>query len=257
MRVPLLMRRLLGGGVRALSPPLLDRMYRTVEPLLPASRRQRLVGEKAQKLGRIMRCGSPSEMYRSLVSVWPDPAALVIGGRDAPGEFERTLESKSPAALLDRIMLADEISYLPDDQFTKVDRASMAVGLEVRVPLVDHRLVEFAWRLPQFLKVREKQGKWLLRQVLYRRVPRALMERPKFGFSVPVAEWLTGPLRPWAEALLDDTRLRREGLLNAPLIRRAWSGLLRGREENALGLWAVLMLQAWQERWAGTPGEGA
>jgi asparagine synthase (glutamine-hydrolysing) len=151
--------------------------------------------------------------------------------------------------LVERIVLADQLTYLPDDQLAKVDRVSMAVGLEVRVPMVDHKLVEFSWRLPPDLKVRDRRGKWILRQVLYRRVPRNLVERPKMGLSVPVADWLRGPLRPWAESLLDEARLTSDGILRARPLRTAWTALLKGREDVALGLWAVLMFQAWHDRW--------
>jgi len=243
---------MVSAGIEAVSPQAWDRLHGAVTPLLPSSLRQRLVGEKMHKMGRSMGAESPSGMYRSLVSVWPDPESLVVGGADLPGAFERTLQEDVSTSFLDRIMLADQMAYLPDDQLAKVDRVSMAVGLEVRVPLLDHRLVEFAWRLPPPLKISEKKGKWLLRQVLYRRVPPKLMERPKMGLSVPVSKWLRGPLRPWADALLEEARIEREGMLRVEPIRRAWSGLLRGAEENALGLWAVLMFQAWQERWLRT-----
>jgi len=146
-------------------------------------------------------------------------------------------------------MLSDQLTYLPDDQLAKVDRVSMAVSLEARVPLVDHRLVEFSWRLPASMKTRDGQGKWLLRQVLYRLVPREIVDRPKMGLSVPLDQWLRGPLRAWAEDLLSADRLAREGVLHAAPIRRAWGELLSGRSEVALGLWAVLMFQAWHERW--------
>jgi asparagine synthase (glutamine-hydrolysing) len=152
-------------------------------------------------------------------------------------------------SLLDRMMVADQTVYLPDDQLAKVDRVSMAVSLEVRVPMVDHRLVEFSWRLPHHMKIRDGVGKHLLRQVLYRHVPRQLVERPKMGLSVPLTDWLTGPLRDWSEDLLDPGRMRSEGLLDPVPIRRAWDRIQKGRHEDALGLWAVLQFQAWRRRW--------
>ncbi|HEU4563468.1 MAG TPA: asparagine synthase C-terminal domain-containing protein, partial [Gemmatimonadaceae bacterium] len=141
------------------------------------------------------------------------------------------------------------LTYLPDDQLAKVDRVSMAVSLEVRVPLIDHRLVEFSWRLPASMKVRDGKGKWLLRQVLYRQIPEEMVERPKQGLSVPIDQWLRGPLRGWADDLLNGDRLRREGLLEAHAVQREWQALLAGRSESSLGIWAVLMFQAWRERW--------
>jgi asparagine synthase (glutamine-hydrolysing) len=143
------------------------------------------------------------------------------------------------------MMFLDLISYLPDDILVKVDRAAMGVSLETRVPLLDHEVVEFAWRVPLSFKLRNGQGKWLLRQVLYQYVPRQLIERPKSGFEVPVGEWLRGPLRSWAESLLGETRLRTEGFLDASLIRQKWDQHLSGRRDWQQLLWTVLMFQAW------------
>ena len=137
---------------------------------------------------------------------------------------------------------------MPDDILCKVDRAAMAVGLETRVLFLDHRVVEWAWRLPLSMKIRGNTGKWILRQVLYRYVPRALVERPKAGFAIPVGQWMRGPLRPWAEALLDEARLRREGYLDSVPIRAAWAQHLSGARDWTPRLWAVLMFQSWLEQ---------
>jgi asparagine synthase (glutamine-hydrolysing) len=144
-----------------------------------------------------------------------------------------------------KMMLSDTLSYLPDDVLVKVDRASMAVGLEMRAPLLDHRVFEFAWRLPLSMKIRGSTGKWLLRQLLYRYVPRALVERPKMGFAVPLGSWLRGELRSWAEELLAPQGLQRDGFFNAGAVQSLWRQHLAGRRHAQTALWRVLMFQQW------------
>ena len=184
-------------------------------------------------------------MYGRLTSLWQDPAAVVIGTEE-PGTI---LTDRQNWPRLDgfvhQMMLLDARVYLPDDILTKVDRASMGVSLESRVPLLDHRVFELAWRLPLSIKMRNGQGRWPLRQVLYRYVPPALIERPKMGFGVPIDRWLRGELRGWAEDLLDEGRLRREGFLNPEPIRQKWKEHLSGRRNWQHQLWAVLMFQSW------------
>jgi asparagine synthase (glutamine-hydrolysing) len=150
---------------------------------------------------------------------------------------------------LPQMQLMDLVTYLPDDILTKVDRASMAVALEARVPLLDHRVVEFAWRLPQSAKIRRSGTKWLLRQVLDRYVPKHLIDRPKMGFGIPLGEWLRGPLRDWAEAFINESRLREANLLDVERVRQCWRDHLEGRRNWQYLIWDVLMLETWRERW--------
>lgn len=158
-------------------------------------------------------------------------------------------DEKLVSDLLERMMLADQRHYLPDDLLAKVDRASMATSLEVRVPLLDHRIVEFSWRLPPEMKIREGVTKWVLRKQLEERVPRRLWDRPKVGFTVPLVAWLNGPLREWAEELLSERRLRRDDVFRSEPVREMWRSFRGGDTHLAQGLWAILMFQAWQEEW--------
>lgn len=209
-------------------------------------------GERSRRIAKLQRLVKQSDFglfYREALSQWVSPELLVLGEGE---ECWREALDRS-AVVKDRIgrmQLWDLLTFLPDDILTKLDRASMAVGLEARVPLLDHRLVEFVWRLPTRLINRPDATKWLLRQVLYRYVPPNLIERPKMGFSVPLSDWLRGPLREWTEDLIAEDRLRRDGILNPGLIRQAWVEHLEGRVDNAQRLWNVLMFQAWRERWA-------
>jgi asparagine synthase (glutamine-hydrolysing) len=146
-----------------------------------------------------------------------------------------------------RMMYRDSMTYLPDDILCKVDRAAMATSLETRVPFLDHRVAELAWRLPLNMKIRNGQGKWALRQVLYKYVPKELIDRPKAGFAIPVGQWLRGPLKDWSEALLDEKRLELEGYFHPKPIRDKWLQHLTGRYDHTPSLWAVLMFQSWLE----------
>lgn len=239
------------AAVLGVSPNAWDSLHRVATPFTSERQATKHFGQKLHKLGRLMGEQSDAAMYRSLVSVWPDAHALVRHDESRRDLLDKTFEAYASGGLIDRMMLADQRMYLPDDQLTKVDRVSMSVGLEVRVPLLDHRLVEFAWRLPEEMRTSGGVGKRALRNVLHRHVPRELVERPKMGFSVPVGQWLRGSLRPWAEELLSRKALTEGNILEPEPILRSWRQLQAGRDESALGLWAVLMFQAWKERWIG------
>jgi asparagine synthase (glutamine-hydrolysing) len=240
-KVPAPLGRALACGLNVAGPVLLDGLFR----VLPPSRRPTLGADKMHKAAALF-SASGEGGYRSLVSAWDDPEALVRGAREVKGPiFDAGLARTLPDPL-DRMQYLDTLTYLPDDILTKVDRASMAVALEVRVPILDHRIVEFSWRLPTRFKLRHGKGKWLLRQLLYRHVPKELVERPKAGFAVPIASWLRGPLRAWAEELLSEPRLAAGGLLNPAPIRARWQEHLEGRRNWHASLWNVLMFQAWR-----------
>lgn len=205
-----------------------------------------LAGHKLYKLADILKTG-PEELYRMLISDWSDPAELVVGAGD-PGDILWAAAREGLLAdTIEQLQYLDTINYLPDDILTKVDRASMAVSLEVRTPILDHRVVEFVWRLPKYQKIRRKDRKWLLRQVLYRYVPEQLMDRRKTGFKIPVGDWLRTSLRDWAENLLAEKRLATEGFLNPPMVRERWNMHLSGHGDWTGSLWNVLMFQAWLE----------
>ena len=229
-------------SLRLLSPEAWTRLFSVVPGrLLPAQ-----AGDKIHKLSQVLGAG-PDDLYRRLVSQWDLPDRLVPGAQEHKGVLFNGHAESLLSDQLGRMQYLDSITYLPDDILTKVDRASMAVSLEARVPLLDHRVVEFAWRLPERFKMRDGQSKWLLRQLLYRYVPQKLIERPKMGFGVPIDAWLRGPLRDWAEALLDEKRLREEGFLNPQPIRQRWEEHRSGARNWHYPLWTVLMFQAWRE----------
>jgi asparagine synthase (glutamine-hydrolysing) len=245
-RAPAGLRRSVGRGLRRIPPAGWDALYAGIEPILPAGLRQRTPGYKIHKLADLLGAGSPEEIYHRLVSHWVKPELVVHGSREPLTSI--TKGSAPPLSrFAEHMMYLDLITYLPDDILTKVDRASMAVSLEARVPLLDHRVVEFAWALPLSFKIRDGQSKWILRQVLDRYVPRKLIERPKAGFGVPLGSWLRGPLREWAEEFLDEKRLRVEGFFDPAPIRRMWGEHLSGARGWEYELWDVLMFQAWLE----------
>ena len=204
-----------------------------------------LDNERRRRASALLACKSLEAVYRTVLSHWQDPGALVLGGTEPATALAGQVPNLRELDGLQRMMTLDLITYLPDDILQKVDRAAMGVSLETRVPLLDHRVVEFALRLPLDLKLRQGQTKWVLRQVLQRYLPARLVDRAKMGFSVPIGQWLRGPLREWAESLIDEDGLRREGFLNAAMVRALWQEHLRGLPNRHHHLWNVLMLQAW------------
>jgi asparagine synthase (glutamine-hydrolysing) len=253
-RMPAPLRRLLSALLGAVSPEPAGRLARLAQPLLPSQLHIRRAGEQAAKLARIIGSTSFDHMYQLLCSIDSDPSQTVLQGEEsASWSTDEMNRIKVPLDPLDRMTLADSLSYLTDDILQKVDRAAMAVGLETRVPFLDKDVVEFAARIPPGMKVRAGRGKWLVRQVLYQHVPAALIDRPKTGFSIPLDDWLRGPLRSWACDLLSPERLRRQGLFNATRVGHKLGEHMSGRQNNGYWLWNVLMAQAWHDEWR--PGQ--
>ncbi len=205
------------------------------------------VPQKLHKLLNVLPSCDREAFYAALMSHWQHPEEVVIGAGHSATALNMPAAWPQVDSFAHWMMAMDAQQYMADDILVKVDRAAMANSLETRVPLLDHRVVELAWQLPLHLKIREGKGKWVLREVLYRHVPRKLIERPKKGFSIPLDQWLRGPLRDWAEALLAESRLGQEGFFSVKPIRQLWEEHLIGKRDNALKLWSILMFQAWLE----------
>ena len=219
-----------------------------INRLLPKHLQVALLGEKLEKLGhRLEFLKNIDDLYYSLVSEWRSPEDIVINGKEPGTLLTNKSEWPNLQAPEHQMMYLDAMTYLPDNILCKVDRAAMGVSLETRIPFLDHRMVELAWSMPLDMKIRNGQGKWALRQILYKYVPSELIERPKQGFSIPLGEWLRRPLRDWAENLLDPVRLEEEGFFRHELIHKKWTEHLSGKRNWEHQLWSVLMFQAWLE----------
>ena len=240
-------RAALAGALTALPPSAWNVVFRGLSRFLPVGWRYANPGDKLHKLAEILAVRTPEEIYLDLVSHWKQPTEVVHGTHEPPTVLTDSAQWAGLQDFEQRMMYLDQMTYLPDDILTKVDRAAMGVSLETRVPFLDHRVVEFAWSLPLSMKIHHGQGKWLLRQVLNRHVPKELIDRPKMGFGVPIDVWLRGPLKGWAEELLDEARLQREGYFDPRPIRRKWTEHLTGGRNWSYYLWDVLMFQAWLE----------
>jgi asparagine synthase (glutamine-hydrolysing) len=249
-RVPLPLRRAAAGALAAPSPDAVESAFGRLARLVPAAR-VRNPSLKVRKVADIIALPSAEDAYLRLVSHWPDPLAVVPGAREVP-----TLVSDGSrwplSDRVERILYLDMVTYLPDDILTKVDRATMAVGLEGRLPLLDHRVVEAAWQLPMSMKVGGGETKRVLREILYSRIPKELVNRSKMGFGVPLRKWLAGGLRDWAEQLLNRKSLDSGGFLSADPVRKMWESHLAGEVDASHPLWDVLMFQAWAQRWSPT-----
>jgi asparagine synthase (glutamine-hydrolysing) len=245
-QTPRALRAGLARMITNVRPQTWDRLASIPNRLLGRASQVRQAGDKLHKTARILALDDADEVYRALVSHWPEPSEIVPGAKSqaALPALTSSLDHASP---LRRMMFRDMTGYLADDILVKVDRASMAVSLESRIPFLDHRLVEFSWRLPMSVLWHKGQSKGPLRRILYRHVPRELIERPKTGFAIPLAEWLRGDLRPWAEDLLSEGALKRHGDFDPRPVRALWSSFLLGSENSQDQIWNVLMFQAWRQ----------
>jgi len=242
------LRTALAALIRTLPPPLWDQLLTPLLNCLPLKYRLGNPGRKAHTLATILSAPSQMDLYKQLVSHWACPHALVLHSQALPTVLSDGEQVPGLASFVRKMMYMDLVSYLPDDILVKVDRASMASSLETRVPLLDHRLVEFSLSLPVSLLRRNGQSKWPLRQILYRYVPPALVERPKMGFGVPLDRWLRGPLRAWGEDLLHPATLKNQGYLHPPLVTEAWQHHQSGKQDLSFPLWNLLMFQAWLQQ---------
>jgi asparagine synthase (glutamine-hydrolysing) len=247
--LPPAVKRTVSLVLRQLPPEQWDRLFACVTPFLSRNSRVSFFGRKIHKLTRLLSADQPELFYCLLVSQWQNPAEVVPNVLELPSAFNQFQNGNSASTLRQRMMDLDLVTYLPGDILTKVDRASMSVGLEARVPLLDHRVVEYALRLPESVKFHKGQGKFILRTILERHIPRELIERPQMGFGVPIGSWLRGPLRDWAESLLSESALRCNAILAPSPIRALWNDHLSGRNDWSDRLWTVLTFQAWHAKW--------
>ncbi|MCC4309529.1 asparagine synthase (glutamine-hydrolyzing) [Alcanivorax marinus] len=248
-RLPLSSRRALGRVLKAIPPQAYDQLMHSLGRVLSARFRLRTFGEKLHKLAAVLESSSEQELFYGVASMNRAPSSLLADRRPLRGQDDLfpVLDGFNS---VEWMLLMDTLRYMVDDVLVKVDRASMASSLEVRVPFLDPEVFATAWRIPTDIRLRDGTNKWVLRQVLYRHVPKVLIDRPKMGFAVPLDAWLRGPLRDWTEDLLSSASLAALPMLDAPAVRGLWEAHLRGRGHYAQQLWAVLQLLAWQRRWA-------
>jgi len=247
-KLPNSLRSVISLGLQGINSSRLDQFYDFCEPILPNSFKVSQPSTKIKKLAQILILNDGALLYKHLTSQWLQPEDLVLMGRDTQNFYDHQDTWQKDLSLECFMMAMDTKTYLPDDILVKIDRAAMSCSLETRVPMLDHRVVETAWKMPLNYKIRNGESKWVLKQMLYRYVPKDLIERPKMGFGIPLAEWLRGLLRDWADELLDYDRIKREGYLNVDIIRKLWTEHLSCKQDWSYHIWSVLMFQAWLDQ---------
>ncbi|WP_031482595.1 asparagine synthase (glutamine-hydrolyzing) [Maridesulfovibrio frigidus] len=248
-RIPISLRSIAAKAILGITPADLDEIVDVLKPIIPKKLHMRLPGQKLHKLANVMDADSASEYYSALTSNWLNPETIVMSGRETVSPFQNYSRQPSTKNLTAWMQFMDAATYLPDDIMTKVDRAAMAVSLETRAPFLDHEIVEFSQRLPMHLRTQNGQGKHALREILYKHVPKNLIERPKMGFGIPIGDWLRGPLREWAEELLSPERIADDGYFNGRTVQKAWREHLSGTKDNQYRIWNILVFQSWMDHW--------
>jgi asparagine synthase (glutamine-hydrolysing) len=246
--VPLPFRTALAELISQASPTKLNIMIDNINHYFGSIAFIPLAGWQVSRLAGLIRSSSIENVYLNLISDWINPDSILLRGVEPKTILSQHFNGIEVPDQKERLMAMDVVTYLPDEILCKVDRASMAVGLESRTPFLDPDLAKFAWTLPSDMKTKNGTGKWILREVLYRYLPKEMVDRPKKGFSVPIGQWLRGPLKEWAEELLNENRLHNEGFFNARIIRELWLDHLGGATHCSNRLWNILMFQAWLER---------
>jgi asparagine synthase (glutamine-hydrolysing) len=246
--LPVTLRKFASFVITSLPIGFWDFAFSKVGIFLPKSLRQSDYTNKLFKTASVIDASCADALYLKMVSHWQDPTSVVLGNSsEPPTPLTANISELKELDFVEKMMALDMMTYLPDDILTKVDRASMAASLENRAPFLDHRVVELAWKLPNSIKIRNGQSKWIIREVLHKYVPRELIDRPKMGFGVPIGFWLRGTLRDWAENLIDETRLQNEGYFNPKAIRKKWNEHLSGKRNWQHQIWDILIFQAWLE----------
>lgn len=243
--LPTAVRKVIGDSITGISASSWNKVFGVLNQITPEKFNGVSLGRKLQKSANVISSKDSAELYKRLVSNWQDPSSVVIGGNEHDDIFSENIQILDGLGEIERMMALDLVSYLPDDILVKVDRAAMGVSLETRVPFLDHNIVEFASKIPISMSLKNGNSKSVLRDILYRHVPKELIERPKMGFSIPVSDWLIGPLREWAEQLLDEPLLHKQGYFQPEIVRKMWSEHTLGIRNWQSQLWAILMFQSW------------